>query len=117
MHRDFSTGRCDSSPRRMGVSGLVGIAIERGHLRFLSGRPIETLLATGRQSDPAAAHSHELRRLEPRGRRAQRQAGGLIPAAGITYNALFISYSRWWSRGQECVVLKATPLGLCRCAR
>jgi branched-subunit amino acid ABC-type transport system permease component len=28
------------------VSGLFGIAIERGVIRFLYGRPLETLLAT-----------------------------------------------------------------------
>ena len=28
------------------VAGLVGIAIERGIIRFLYGRPLETLLAT-----------------------------------------------------------------------
>ncbi len=33
-------------PLAFGVSGLVGIAIERGIIRFLYGRPLETLLAT-----------------------------------------------------------------------
>jgi urea transport system permease protein len=33
-------------PAAFAVSGLVGIAIERGIIRFLYGRPLETLLAT-----------------------------------------------------------------------
>ncbi len=33
-------------PAAFAVSGLVGIAIERGVIRFLYGRPLETLLAT-----------------------------------------------------------------------
>ena len=35
-----------SIPAAFAVSGLVGIAIERGVIRFLYGRPLETLLAT-----------------------------------------------------------------------
>ena len=33
-------------PAAFGVAGLVGVAIERGVIRFLYGRPLETLLAT-----------------------------------------------------------------------
>ncbi len=46
--------------------------IERGVIRFLYGRPLETLLATwGLSPDPAAGGAHDLRRQQPRGRRTQ----------------------------------------------
>ena len=45
--RGCSTGRWRSRfPLAFLVSGLVGIVIERGIIRFLYGRPLETLLAT-----------------------------------------------------------------------
>ena len=43
-HIDFSL--FVAVPAAFIVSGLVGIAIERGVIRFLYGRPLETLLAT-----------------------------------------------------------------------
>ena len=49
--RDFAPGLFDLSllialPLAFAVTGLIGIAIERGIIRFLYGRPLETLLAT-----------------------------------------------------------------------
>jgi urea transport system permease protein len=51
MFRAYAPGAFDYSltvalPLAFLVSGLVGIAIERGIIRFLYGRPLETLLAT-----------------------------------------------------------------------
>ena len=44
------------------VAGFVGILIERGIIRFLYGRPLETLLATwGLSLDPAAGGAHRVR--------------------------------------------------------
>lgn len=49
--RNYAPGAFDWSlpvavPLAFAVAGLVGIAIERGIIRFLYGRPLETLLAT-----------------------------------------------------------------------
>ncbi len=58
------------------VAALVGMAIERGVIRFLYGRPLETLLATwGISLDPAAGGAHRLRADQPRGRRAALHVG------------------------------------------
>ena len=51
LFRDHWPGGFDYSvlvavPAAFAVSGLVGIAVERGIIRFLYGRPLETLLAT-----------------------------------------------------------------------
>ncbi|MEL7542316.1 MAG: urea ABC transporter permease subunit UrtB [Pseudomonadota bacterium] len=51
LFRTFAPGAFDYSllvaiPAAFAVAGLVGIAIERGIIRFLYGRPLETLLAT-----------------------------------------------------------------------
>jgi hypothetical protein len=48
---------------------LVGIVMERGIIRFLYGRPLETLLATwGSIADPATGGAHHLRAEQSRGR-------------------------------------------------
>ena len=53
------------------VAGLMGVLIERTIIRFLYGRPLETLLATfGVSLDPAAGGALALRPDQPRGRRA-----------------------------------------------
>ena len=51
LFRTYAAGRFDFSvlvaiPAAFVFAGLVGIAIERGIIRFLYGRPLETLLAT-----------------------------------------------------------------------
>jgi len=51
LFRAYAPGYFDLSvlvavPAAFAVAGLVGIAIERGIIRFLYGRPLETLLAT-----------------------------------------------------------------------
>jgi urea transport system permease protein len=51
VFRAYAPGAFDLSllvavPAAFAVAGLVGIAIERGIIRFLYGRPLETLLAT-----------------------------------------------------------------------
>ena len=52
------------------VSGAVGVAItERTVIRWLYGRPLETLLATG-VADPPAARPHLFGANKSRGRRA-----------------------------------------------
>ena len=49
--RNFAPGLFDVSlfialPLAFGIAGLIGIALERGVIRWLYGRPLETLLAT-----------------------------------------------------------------------
>ena len=46
MPNSIGTSLLVAIPAAFVVSGLVGIAIERGVIRFLYGRPLETLLAT-----------------------------------------------------------------------
>ncbi len=51
MFRTYAPGAFDYSlfvalPAAFAISGLIGVALERGIIRFLYGRPLETLLAT-----------------------------------------------------------------------
>ncbi|HEY7761145.1 MAG TPA: urea ABC transporter permease subunit UrtB, partial [Burkholderiales bacterium] len=51
VFRSLAPGAFDTSlfvalPAAFAISGLVGVAMERGIIRFLYGRPLETLLAT-----------------------------------------------------------------------
>ena len=47
------------------VTALVGMALERTVIRWLYGRPLETLLATwGHQPDADAGRTHAIRRAE-----------------------------------------------------
>ena len=62
------------------VAGVVGIAIERGIIRFLYGRPLETLLATwGLSLILQQAVRIDLRPDQPRGR--QRRPGCRAPSS------------------------------------
>ena len=74
------------------VAGFVGILIERGIIRFLYGRPLETLLATwGLSLDPAAGGAHDLRPEQPRGRHPSWMSGAFeVGGITITYNRLWI---------------------------
>jgi urea transport system permease protein len=119
LFRSYAPGLFDWSlvvavPAAFAVSGLVGIAIERGIIRFLYGRPLETLLATwgvslilqqlvrtifGASNREVGAPSY--------------MAGGFeFLGLAITYNRLIIIIFTLVVFAALQFVLKATPLGL-----
>ena len=60
-------------PAAFVVAGAAGVILERTIIRFLYGRPLETLLATfGVSLDPAAARALDLLGEQPLGRNAGR---------------------------------------------
>jgi urea transport system permease protein len=95
------------------VAGLVGIAIERGVIRFLYGRPLETLLATWGIADPAAGGAHRLRPDQSRGRQPLLDVGRLrARRLAITWNRLWIIVFALWCSRLLLDVMKLTPIGL-----
>ena len=75
------------------VAGLVGIAIERGVIRFLYGRPLETLLATFGISLILQQAARSI--FSPLNRAVELpewMSGSLVinPVLSITYNRLYI---------------------------
>ena len=60
-------------PAAFVVAALVGMVLERTVIRWLYGRPLETLLATwGISLDPDPGGAHDLRRAERAGRESRR---------------------------------------------
>lgn len=102
-------------PAAFVVSGLFGIAIERTVIRFLYGRPLETLLAT-------FGISLILQQLVRTTISAQNVAvqnpswmsGSLVvnPALSLTYNRLYILMFSLLVFAALLVILKRTALGL-----
>jgi len=97
------------------VSALVGIAIERGVIRFLYGRPLETLLATFGVSLLLQQAVRSI--FSPLNRSVATpdwMAGSLAinPALSITYNRLYIVIFSLLVFAALLVVLKRTSLGL-----
>ena len=97
------------------VSALVGIAIERGIIRFLYGRPLETLLATFGVSLLLQQAVRSI--FSPLNRTVatpEWMAGSLAinPALSITYNRLYILIFSLLVFAALLVVLKRTSLGL-----
>jgi urea transport system permease protein len=97
------------------VSGLVGVAIERGIVRFLYGRPLETLLATFGLSlvlqqivrDLFSANNRPVQ--SPDWISGQLQING---ALSITYNRLYIIVFTFVLFLALLAVLRRTRLGL-----
>lgn len=97
------------------VAGLVGIAIERGVIRFLYGRPLETLLATFGISLILQQAARSI--FSPLNRAVELpdwMSGSLIinPVLSITYNRLYIFIFGLIVFFALLAILKKTSLGL-----
>jgi len=97
------------------VSGLFGIAIERGVIRFLYGRPLETLLATFGISLILQQLVRSI--FSPLNRSVETPAwmSGTLEITGafsVTYNRLYIIIFSLMVFFALLAILKKTPLGL-----
>lgn len=97
------------------VAGLVGIAIERGVIRFLYGRPLETLLATFGISLILQQAARSI--FSPLNRAVELpvwMSGSMEinPVLSITYNRLYIFIFGLLVFFALLVILKKTSLGL-----
>ncbi|WP_323815188.1 urea ABC transporter permease subunit UrtB [Cellvibrio sp. NN19] len=97
------------------VAGLVGIAIERGVIRFLYGRPLETLLATFGISLILQQAARSI--FSPLNRAVELpewMSGSLVinPVLSITYNRLYILIFGLLVFFALLAILKKTTLGL-----
>lgn len=97
------------------VAGLVGIAIERGVIRFLYGRPLETLLATFGISLILQQAARSI--FSPLNRAVTApdwMSGSLVinPVFSITYNRLYILIFGLLVFFALMLILKKTSLGL-----
>ncbi|HSC68408.1 MAG TPA: urea ABC transporter permease subunit UrtB [Cellvibrio sp.] len=97
------------------VAGLVGIAIERGVIRFLYGRPLETLLATFGISLILQQAARSI--FSPLNRAVELpewMSGSLVinPVLSITYNRLYIFIFGMLVFFALLAILKKTSLGL-----
>jgi urea transport system permease protein len=97
------------------VAGLVGIAIERGVIRFLYGRPLETLLATFGISLILQQAARSI--FSPLNRAVELpewMSGSLVinPVLSITYNRLYILIFGLLVFFALLTILKKTSLGL-----
>jgi urea transport system permease protein len=97
------------------VAGLIGIAIERGVIRFLYGRPLETLLATFGISLILQQAARSI--FSPLNRAViapEWMSGSLVinPVFSITYNRLYILVFGLLVFFVLMVILKKTSLGL-----
>ena len=96
------------------VTGLIGIAIERGIIRFLYGRPLETLLATWGVSLILQQAVRTI--FGPSNREVGNPSymSGSFDVMGlqITYGRLWIVVFTLIVFGMLLAILKATPLGL-----
>ncbi len=97
------------------VAGLVGIAIERGVIRFLYGRPLETLLATFGISLILQQAARSI--FSPLNRAVELpdwMSGSMVinPVLSITYNRLYIFIFGLIVFFALLAILKKTSLGL-----
>lgn len=97
------------------VAGLVGIAIERGVIRFLYGRPLETLLATFGISLILQQAARSI--FSPLNRAVELpewMSGSMVinPVLSITYNRLYIFIFGLLVFFALLAILKKTTLGL-----
>ncbi|GGO82086.1 branched-chain amino acid ABC transporter permease [Marinobacterium nitratireducens] len=102
-------------PAAFVVSGLVGIAIERGVIRFLYGRPLETLLATFGISLVLQQAVRSI--FSPLNRSVETPdwMSGLVeinPVFSLTLSRLYIILFCLLVFAALVMVLKRTPLGL-----
>ncbi|MFT5806990.1 MAG: urea transport system permease protein [Moritella dasanensis] len=104
-----------SIPAAFIVSGLVGIAIERGVIRFLYGRPLETLLATFGISLILQQAVRSVFSPLNRSVVTPDWMSGMLefnPMLALTYNRLYIIIFCLLVFCALIFVLKKTPLGL-----
>lgn len=104
-----------SIPTAFVVAGLVGIAIERGVIRHLYGRPLETLLATfGISLILQQAVRSIFSPLNRAVASPEWMSGSLVinPVWSITYNRLYILIFSLVVFAVLLIVLKRTTLGL-----
>ena len=102
-------------PAAFAVSGLVGIAIERGVIRFLYGRPLETLLATfGISLILQQAVRSIFSPLNRAVTTPEWMSGSLqiVQGLSITYNRLYILIFAGLVFAALLLVLQRTRLGL-----
>jgi urea transport system permease protein len=97
------------------IAGLVGIAIERGIVRFLYGRPLETLLATFGVSLLLQQSVRSI--FSPLNRSVTTPewmsgSWAIVPGLEITYNRLYILLFSLLVFGALLLVLRKTRLGL-----
>jgi urea transport system permease protein len=117
--RDYAPGLFGASlfiaiPLAFCVSGAVGVVIERGLIRFLYGRPLETLLATWGLSlvlqqavrSIFGANNREVG--TPAWMSGETHVGGLA----LTYNRMYIIIFAIAVLAALMAVLRYTPLGL-----
>ncbi len=102
-------------PAAFVVSGLVGIAIERGVIRFLYGRPLETLLATFGISLVLQQAVRSI--FSPLNRTVETPSwmSGMLefnPVFAITLNRLYIIFFCFMVFFALLLILKRTALGL-----
>ena len=102
-------------PAAFVVAGLVGIAIERGVIRFLYGRPLETLLATFGISLILQQAARTI--FSPLNRAVslpEWMSGSMVinPVFSITYNRLYILLFGLVVFFALMMILKKTSLGL-----
>ncbi|MEH6530118.1 MAG: urea ABC transporter permease subunit UrtB [Photobacterium frigidiphilum] len=104
-----------SIPAAFIVSGLVGVAIERGVIRFLYGRPLETLLATFGISLILQQAVRSVFSPLNRSVATPDWMSGMLeinPMLSLTYNRLYIIFFCFFVFAALVFVLKKTPLGL-----
>ena len=104
-----------SIPAAFIISGLVGIAIERGVIRFLYGRPLETLLATFGISLILQQAVRSVFSPLNRSVATPDWMSGMLefnPMLALTYNRLYIIIFCLLVFCALIFVLKKTPLGL-----
>lgn len=104
-----------SIPAAFVVAGLVGVLIERGVIRFLYGRPLETLLATFGLSLILQQAVRSIFSPLNRSVTTPDWMSGMLeinPMLSLTYNRLYIIIFCLLVFTALVLVLKKTPLGL-----
>jgi urea transport system permease protein len=102
-------------PAAFVVSGLFGIAIERGVIRFLYGRPLETLLATFGLSlllQQLVRTTISAQNVPVSNPAWMSGAWEINSALSLTYNRLYILIFALLVFAGLLLILKKTPLGL-----
>ncbi|HEX4050876.1 MAG TPA: urea ABC transporter permease subunit UrtB [Steroidobacteraceae bacterium] len=115
MPQHISASILVAIPAAFLVSGLMGIAIERGIVRHLYGRPLETLLATFGVSLILQQAVRDIFTADNRPVSSPSWLSGewqINPALSITYNHLYIILFTWVVFALLLIVLKRTSFGL-----
>ncbi len=115
MPNDIGMSLIVAIPAAFIVSGLFGVAIERGVIRHLYGRPLETLLATFgislllQQMVRTLISAQNVPVITP-----SWLSGSLVfnPAFAITYNRIYIFFFALLVFALLMLILKKTSLGL-----